>query len=149
MPLLAYRLSAQSACGSQFWISRGSQSPRSRSRIFLPVGARAQVTVPPPAPEPMTMTSACSVMVVSDRCVSGDGQRCHPGPRGAAQLGVADDEQELTQPGRGGLGQPQVLQHDDAVPDVERLRDDEGLGGILGWDGPVAPGVAAGQRDAV
>src|SRR3954447_26511051 len=119
MPLLAYRLSAQSACGSQFWISRGSQSPRSSSRIFLPVGARAQVTAPPPAPDPMTMTSACSVMA-SPVGMSGDRQRRHPGAGGAAELGVADDEAELAQPGGGGLGQPQVLQHDDAVPDVER-----------------------------
>ncbi len=37
--------------------SRGSQSPRSRIRIFLPDGASRCASVPPPAPLPMMMTS--------------------------------------------------------------------------------------------
>ena len=41
----------------QFSGSRGSQSPRSSSRMRLPEGARWRASVPPPAPVPMTMTS--------------------------------------------------------------------------------------------
>ena len=37
-------------CASQFCGSRGSQSPRSSSRIRLPDGARWRASVPPPAP---------------------------------------------------------------------------------------------------
>ncbi len=42
---------------SQFCGSRGSQSPRSSSRMRLPEGARWRASVPPPAPVPMMMTS--------------------------------------------------------------------------------------------
>ena len=41
----------------QFCGSRGSQSPRSSSRMRLPDGARWWTSVPPPAPLPMTITS--------------------------------------------------------------------------------------------
>src|SRR5207244_1302113 len=37
----------------------------------------------------------------------------------------------------------------DAVPDVQRLRDVEGAGRVLGRHRAVAPRVAAGERDAV
>src|SRR3954451_19630229 len=94
----------------------------------------------------MTMTSACSVMALS---CSGDREWRDPGAGGAAQLGVADDEAEIAQPGRGRLGQPQVRQHDEAVPEVERLGDVERLVRVLRRDRPVAPGVANGERDAV
>src|SRR4029450_5402957 len=50
--------------GSQFSGSRGRKSPRSRSRIFLPVGASVCARVPPPAPVPMMMTSYRSAIVV-------------------------------------------------------------------------------------
>ena len=42
---------------AQFAGSRGSQPPRSSSRIRLPDGARWRASVPPPAPLPITMTS--------------------------------------------------------------------------------------------
>ena len=42
---------------SQFSISRGSQSPRSRIRTRLPDGASRCASVPPPAPDPTMMTS--------------------------------------------------------------------------------------------
>ena len=44
-------------CANQFCGSRGSQSPRSSSRIRLPVGASRCASVPPPAPLPITITS--------------------------------------------------------------------------------------------
>ena len=45
------------AAADQLPGSRGSQSPRSSSRIFLPEGASLCTSVPPPAPLPMTMRS--------------------------------------------------------------------------------------------
>ena len=50
-------------------------------------------------------------------------------------------------PGCGQLSQAQVLDHDDAVLGVERLRDDERLGRVLRGHRAIAPRVAAGQRD--
>jgi hypothetical protein len=41
----------------QLFGSRGSQSPRSSTRMRLPEDARRWTSVPPPAPLPMTMTS--------------------------------------------------------------------------------------------
>ncbi len=51
----------------QFAGSRGSQSPRSSSRIRLPEGARWRASVPPPAPVPMMITSYCPSMLYSFR----------------------------------------------------------------------------------
>src|SRR6516164_966335 len=48
--------------GSQFSASRGRCSPRSRIRIFLPVGARRWARVAPPAPLPTMMMSKVSAM---------------------------------------------------------------------------------------
>ena len=52
-----YRLSTKTSAASQFCGSRGSQSPRSSSRIRLPDGASRAAREPPPAPVPMMMTS--------------------------------------------------------------------------------------------
>src|SRR5206468_2583189 len=56
-----YRLSTKTSCASQFDGSRGSQSPRSSSRIRLPDGAKCRARVPPPAPVPTMMTSYESI----------------------------------------------------------------------------------------
>src|ERR1043166_5709285 len=56
---------------SQFCGSRGSQSPRSRSRIFLPEGARWRASVPPPAPVPMMITSYVSMCSPPARATPG------------------------------------------------------------------------------
>jgi hypothetical protein len=62
---------------------------------------------------------------------------------------VGEDERELAHAVGGELGGLEVLDYEDAVADVEHLRDLEGPGGVLGRDGAVAPRVAARERDAV
>src|SRR5262245_8909652 len=52
-------MKTSAAC--QFCGSRGSQSPRSSSRMRLPDGARWRASVPPPAPVPMMITSWVSI----------------------------------------------------------------------------------------
>src|SRR5690349_13394054 len=78
-----------------------------------------------------------------------DGQRRDPRAGGTAQLGVGDDEQELGEAFAGDLGEAKVLDHDDAVMGVERLRNDKWLGWILGRHWPIAPRVAPGERNTV
>src|SRR5436305_13885554 len=78
---------------------------------------------------------------------SGDGEWADPDAGGAADLRVGDDEHELVQPRCGSLGQPEVLDDDDSVPDVENLGYDERLLRVFRWVGAVGPGVAPGQRD--
>jgi hypothetical protein len=53
----------KTAVASQFSISRGSQSPRSKINTRLPDEARRCVSVPPPAPDPTIITSYSSAMV--------------------------------------------------------------------------------------
>src|SRR5256885_11469990 len=61
-PMLGKTLvSTKTSCASQFDGSRGSQSPRSSSRIRLPDGARWRARVPPPAPVPTMITSYESI----------------------------------------------------------------------------------------
>jgi hypothetical protein len=62
---------------------------------------------------------------------------------------VPEDQQELGHARRRELGEPQVLDHDDAVASVERLRDDERGVRVLRRVRAVAPRVAAGQRNPV
>ena len=52
-----YRFSMKTARASQFSFSRGTKSPRSRSRILRPEGASRAASVPPPAPVPMMAMS--------------------------------------------------------------------------------------------
>src|SRR4051794_19647151 len=54
-------MKTSAAC--QFCGSRGSQSPRSSSRMRLPDGARWRASVPPPAPVPTMITSYVSMSV--------------------------------------------------------------------------------------
>src|SRR3954468_16382405 len=77
-------------------------------------------------------------------------ERDRRGPRagGAAQLWMGEDQGELANTVGGEGGQIKVLDHEDAVVDVEDLRDLEGAVGVLGGHWAVAPGVAARERDA-
>src|SRR4051794_6397551 len=108
----------------------------------LPVGARRWASVPPPAPVPMMITSWCSMGTSSD-----EGDRAGPGAGGAPQPGVGEDEREAAHAVGRERRQVEVLDDEDAVADVEEERDLERL--LLGRHRAVAPGVAAGERDAV
>src|SRR3954454_17931282 len=80
--------------------------------------------------------------------LSDEGDRRGPRAGGAAQLGMGEDQGELANTVGGEGGQIEVLDHEDAVVDVEDLRDLEGAAEVLGGPRAVAPGVAARERDA-
>src|SRR5438477_3661458 len=79
---------------------------------------------------------------------SDEGDRGAPGAGGAAELREGEDEGELAHVGGGELRGVEVLDDEHAVPDVQRLRNLERAGRVLGRHRTVAPRVAAGERDA-
>src|SRR3954453_5250789 len=85
-------------------------------------------------------------MVENLRSDEGD-WRC-PGARGAAQLGMGEDQGELADPVGGQFGGVEALDHEHAVLHVEGLRHLERARRILRRYGAVAPGIAASERDA-
>src|SRR5918999_5306885 len=82
--------------------------------------------------------------LLSDECDRGG-----PGACGAAQLREGEDEGELTDAVARELGQVEVLDDEDAALDVEALRHLERPLRVLRRYGPVAPGVRAGEGDAL
>ena len=58
-----------------------------------------------------------------------------------------DQRERAADAGGGQLGEIEVLDHEDAVFDVEDLRNPERAVGILGGNRPAAPGVTAGERN--
>src|SRR5918912_553980 len=93
----------------------------------------------------MMMTSyfSCIAFLLSD-----ESDRRSPGARGPAQLRVGEDERELADAVGGERARIEVLDDKDAVAHVEPLRHLERPCRVLGRHGAVAPGVAAGERDA-
>ena len=85
---------------SQFSISRGSQSPRSRIRTRLPDGASRWASVPPPAPDPTMITSYSSAMAVS----SGGGCRWCPWRRSVQRRCAGTSSASSPQAMRCGVG---------------------------------------------
>src|SRR6478609_7279945 len=81
---VTYRPLTNTSSAETFWGSRGSQPPRSISRIFLPDGARWRASVPPPAPEPMMITSYESTEnpLVRDSCDLRSGPTAEHRPEG-------------------------------------------------------------------
>src|SRR5439155_22058300 len=71
-----------------------------------------------------------------------------PGAGGAAKLRVGEDEAKLADAVAHELGEVEVLDDEDAVVDVQRLRHLERAVGVLGRNGTVAPRVAAGDGHA-
>src|SRR3954469_2939780 len=62
---------------------------------------------------------------------------------------VRDDEHELAQSRGGRGGEPQVLDDDNSVPDVEHLGYDEGLLRVFRRVGAVRPRVTSGECDSL